>query len=243
MSEYKKIFAVSDVHGYYSELIAALYKAGYDEMNPEHLLIFCGDMFDRGIDNRKVFNFFRNRKNCVLIKGNHDERMMELLESRQLEPHDLHNCTDETIREFFGENCIYADGSFAIPEGDTFAEQYAATYSKMKDYFEYGDYIFTHGWLPVKYDEFVPSLDENWRDADWRAWSNARWLEWQQLYPVRNRVSVPGKTIVCGHRSASLAGLVDFNRFADDYSIFYGDKVIAIDGCTARSGQVNVLVI
>ena len=240
---YKKIYAVSDVHGYYMELISALHDAGYDENDPDSLLVFCGDLFDRGIENRKVFNFFRHRQDCVLIRGNHDDRMAELLKTRQLAMHDYHNGTDATVREFFGEDCIHADGSFDIPEGDGFAEEYAAFYDRMQDYFEYGDYIFTHGWLPVKFSGPVPQIDLHWREATKDRWDSARWLEWQQMYPLRYATGIPGKTVVCGHRSASLASMVDADRFSDDYSIYRGDGVIAIDACTVRSGKVNVLVL
>ena len=43
----KKIFAISDIHGFYTEMITSLKESGYDEDNPEHLLIVCGDKFDR----------------------------------------------------------------------------------------------------------------------------------------------------------------------------------------------------
>ena len=44
----KKIFAVSDIHNEYDALIDALNEAGFDENNPDHLLVSIGDAFDRG---------------------------------------------------------------------------------------------------------------------------------------------------------------------------------------------------
>ena len=54
----KKLFVVSDIHGHYSELKAALAAAGFDRNDPAHLLICCGDYFDRGSENAQVLRFF-----------------------------------------------------------------------------------------------------------------------------------------------------------------------------------------
>jgi predicted phosphodiesterase len=43
----KKIFVVSDIHGHCTLLQKALERAGFDDANEDHLLICCGDYFDR----------------------------------------------------------------------------------------------------------------------------------------------------------------------------------------------------
>ena len=53
----KKLFVVSDIHGHYTELKAALDRAGFDRNDPAHLLICCGDYFDRGSENAQVLWF------------------------------------------------------------------------------------------------------------------------------------------------------------------------------------------
>ena len=45
--ETKKIFAVSDIHGFYTQLREALDKAGFDSENENHLFVCCGDCFDK----------------------------------------------------------------------------------------------------------------------------------------------------------------------------------------------------
>lgn len=40
-----KLFVVSDVHSYFTEMKQALDKAGFDQNNPEHLFIGCGGLF------------------------------------------------------------------------------------------------------------------------------------------------------------------------------------------------------
>lgn len=46
-----KLFVVSDSHGHCSLLKEALDQVRFDKDNPEHLLICCGDYFDRGDEN------------------------------------------------------------------------------------------------------------------------------------------------------------------------------------------------
>jgi hypothetical protein len=60
--------------------------------------------------------------------------------------------------------------------------------------------------------------------------------------------SMEEKTIVCGHWHASY-GHVKFEHKGSefgpdaDFSPYYGDRIIAMDACTAESGKVNVLVL
>ena len=55
----KKIFAVSDIHGEYEILIKGLKEAGFDEDNPEHLLVSVGDAFDRGGNVLAVYEYLK----------------------------------------------------------------------------------------------------------------------------------------------------------------------------------------
>ena len=242
MSMDKKLFAVADIHGHFTELKKALDASGFENGNPEHLLIVCGDLFDRGSENRAVLAYLSETKNKILIRGNHDDRLAEILESRHLEYYDAHNHTDETIEEFFGVGCVDGNLNLKITDESLF-RKLVDLYRSELDYYECGNYIFTHGWLPSEVIERTPYLLRDWRSADADAWKNARWLQWQQMYARRDTATIPGKTIVCGHRPSSLGYMFDHSRTFDDHSIFYGDGMIAIDGGTVRSGIVNVLVI
>ena len=55
----KTIFAISDIHSFYKETIESLAKAGYDEGNPNHLLIVCGDIFDRGDSSLEIYEWLK----------------------------------------------------------------------------------------------------------------------------------------------------------------------------------------
>lgn len=80
----KRYFAISDIHGRYSDFVEEFEKIGFQKDNPDHIMIFNGDYFDRGEDNKLVFQELLEIKEeygsrAVLIRGNHDINLEELL--------------------------------------------------------------------------------------------------------------------------------------------------------------------
>lgn len=236
-----RLFVVSDIHGHYTLLKKALDAAGFDENNGNHLFICCGDLFDRGQENRKVYDYIRRLPRKILIKGNHDERLVENLTSREVTAIDMKNGKATTLAEFFGPNAVDDYGRLHLPKYGKMAGILRRFIGSMVDYYETEHYVFTHGWLPLEKGSNISVLRQDWRTADAASWRSARWLEWQYLYNTQAMLS--GKTIVCGHRPCSYGWHFDPARKPTDAGIFYGDGMIAIDACTIRSGQVNVLVL
>lgn len=237
----KKRFVVSDIHGHYTELMEALVLAGFDSENPDHIFVSCGDLFDRGKENARVFDFVRGLKNKVLIKGNHEDMLYDALARGSITDIDIDNSTAATIAELLGEGAIDASGQFDRTVYAGKICELTAFIDTMLNYWEMKQYVFTHGWLPITFDGRYPRVDQNWRDASEAEWKEARWLEWQQLYSVK--AMLDGKIIVCGHRPAFLGHSFDPSREPDGSEPFYGEGMIAIDAGTIRSGRVNVLVI
>lgn len=54
-----KYYVVADVHGFYTQMINALNENGFDENNPNHKLVICGDAFDRGKENIKMLLYMK----------------------------------------------------------------------------------------------------------------------------------------------------------------------------------------
>lgn len=242
MSKQKRLFVVSDIHGHYSILKEVLDGAGFDDSNEDHIFVCCGDLFDRGRENRKVYDFIKNLKHKVLIRGNHDERLAEILTEKQANVYDIRNGTDVTIEEFFGIGSIGEYGEIRLPEeGMPMADQLCALVDEMVDYFETEHYVFVHGWRPTVVGAYPPQLIDDWRHADARAWHSARFSEWMSL--CKTSAKPEGKTVVCGHRPTRLGYTVDPSRSPTDSSIFYGDRMLAIDAGTIRSGRMNILVL
>lgn len=77
----KTYFTISDIHSFYDPMKEALDKAGYNKDNPDHILIVVGDCFDRGNQSREVYSFLRSipEERLVLIKGNHEELLKEIV--------------------------------------------------------------------------------------------------------------------------------------------------------------------
>ena len=70
-----KYYVSSDIHGFFDEWVKALEEKGFDIKNPEHKIIVCGDLFDRGFQAKELQAFILEllkKDKVVLIKGNHD---------------------------------------------------------------------------------------------------------------------------------------------------------------------------
>lgn len=78
----KTLYCISDIHGHYYQAIEALQEAGWDENNPNHLLIVCGDIFDRGPDSVSVFEWLyklTQEGKAIVTKGNHDDFILDFM--------------------------------------------------------------------------------------------------------------------------------------------------------------------
>lgn len=71
-----KYFCVSDIQGYFDQLIDALNKAGFDRENPEHTLVSCGHHFDRGPQPEEVMDYLMSLPRKVLLRGNHEDLLV-----------------------------------------------------------------------------------------------------------------------------------------------------------------------
>lgn len=248
-----KLFVVSDPHSYFTVMYNALKEKGFEENNPSHLLVVCGDVFDRGGESMDMLKYLDSLENVVLIRGNHEDLMDKLLYRQKATNVDASNGTLRTFNDILYNNVARYDKDanwFSIVRDviDPF-------FFKFVDYFETKNYVFVHGWIPMKYDttkKFAeygdPTLfDENWRDGDW---DSARWFN--GIKCARRGIKVPGKTVVCGHWHCSYGWSVEsagteewVTEFGSDaiWEPYRADGVIAIDRCTAHTNEVNVLVL
>lgn len=239
MSKKTKMFAVSDIHGHATLLKLALDKAGFEPDNPDHLFIGCGDYFDKGVENRQVLRYLEGLPRKVLVRGNHEDMLARILREGYIDYYDVYNGTDITATQFFGKRNTDEYGVIDIKNSvyrriNGFLEQTV-------DFFETQGYIFIHGWLPTTGTSEPRIYTPDWRKAPKKTWEYARFSEWQEMYA--RGLTVEGKQIVCGHRPTLYGRMFDKTRAKNDCGIFYGDGMIALDGCTVQSGVINVLVI
>lgn len=227
----QKLFVVSDIHGHYSIMVEALKKAGFDRNDPTHILICCGDYFDRGRENAQVLSFFERLERKILLRGNHEDMLLKLLQTGKLLPHHYINGTLNTLENFFGKYCVKPGSDRVDFSGKTrTVDRLCDFINETLDYYETEHYVFVHGWLP-----------KNFRNAAPAEWEKARWGKWNENY-----VGLPpleGRTLVCGHVPTFYAKPFDPSRKKGDSHIFRGNGLIVIDAGTFDTHRVNVLVL
>lgn len=231
----KKLFVVSDVHGYFDEMKKALDEAGFDPENENHWLITCGDNFDRGPKPASVMKYLMNLPRKILVRGNHEQLFQDLCEREFPYSYDNSNGTTRTVWQLglsddFPECC-----NMALKRVKPF-------FDEMVNYFETKNHIFVHSWIPKKRQfEFNP----DWRNATQKEWDDAMWVNPFDMAACG--LNQTGKTIVFGHWHCSTGWAHSEGRseFGEDakFDPYYGDRFISIDACTAYSGKINVLVL
>lgn len=244
-----KYFVVSDVHSAYTQLMNALIKAGFNQNNCEHKVIICGDLFDRMDETVKCFEFVKElqkQNRLIYIRGNHESLLKDCVnEIRMGEIPSWHHMSNGTIKSV----CQFCGQSEWIIYDPTWSDKIYKTMQPILDfidencvdYYEVGDYIFTHAWLPTY------SHLENFRDADKFDWEEARWCNPIKMWE-NPKCRIDGKTVVVGHWHTSAAHSKIHNNgseWGDNacFDPFYDEGIIMIDGCVAYSGQINCIVI
>jgi serine/threonine protein phosphatase 1 len=221
-----KLFVLSDVHSFYEPMMTALEKNGFDINNPDHHIVVCGDLFDRGPDANKVFTFAKRmadegRFNYVC--GNHEDLLFdcvrEIHERRGVSSHHVSNGTLDTLIQITGFNKYDLYGCTCDPS--EFAQKVNPFLNFIADntvdWVEVGDYIFVHGWIPC--NPYNGKVDENWRDGDW---DEARWINgmsaWHKGARLENKplsvviftllgvIPISIKTVRSSHRKTALIG-------------------------------------
>ena len=65
-----KYFVSADIHSFYDEWIDALNGKQFNINNPEHMIIVCGDLFDRGTQSKELQSFIMQllKKKKIILK-------------------------------------------------------------------------------------------------------------------------------------------------------------------------------
>lgn len=258
----KKLFVVSDVHGHYYEMIDALEQAGFDENNENHLLISCGDEFDRGEHSLAVYTYLRRLESinkAIVLKGNHSMFMIDYLSGKNISPFNyIYNGTRETLADFLMQTrpfetwCVlkhideptYGDFAEWISEAK---KEINKEYPELLEYldtrpyyYETKNYIFTHGAIDGTCEDWrFPKKDLMGRLVDWDA------CMWDDGSFFGSEIKNTNKTVIIGHfGTAHLRSMYGIES-EDPHSILKREdgRVIAIDATTKLSKRVNVLVI
>ena len=254
-----KLFVTSDVHSFFSIMHDALKEKGFEENNPDHLLVICGDVFDRGPESVKMYEYLRDLKNVVLVRGNHEDLLMEMLDRRYGLSHDYSNGTIRTV----------ADLADLLPEPRSDIEEICDGVKELltpfmlryHNYFETKNYVFVHGYIPLKSDDNLSDYyschrkfkyNPDWRNASDGEWYDARWINGVEQ---ARKGLVCDKTVVVGHWHCSWGHYLNalgrdgmFTKVSEYgptaiWEPYHGDHIVAIDRCTAHTKECNVIVL
>lgn len=256
----KKYFITSDTHSFYNELIKELHKKGFEESNKDHILMLCGDLFDRGPDSIKLYEFIKSlpKERRILIRGNHEYLFIDLLGKYLPDSYDHSNGTVQTLNDLTENRYVNWNDLIFDKKLDEIKKWFLS--DEWIDYFETDKYIFTHAFIPLDIDSNSPynhmyrvninflSFKNNWRESTPKEFENATWgCPWKLAKAGLNKT---GKNIVCGHWHTAdffnnLKNLkIKYNLYEEN-PIFISKKfkLIGLDACTAATHKVNVLVL
>lgn len=244
-----KLFCVSDIHGNFKALQRALNDVGFDQNDENSWLIVCGDYFDRYEQPAEVMKYLMGLPRKVLVRGNHEDLLVDCCKRGETLGYDISNGTATTI-------WLLGDGRQWYNFSDCCTRTLAKTHvflDSMVNYFETKNYIFVHSWVPLNCNDNLPphyirnrkySKMENWREANDIQWQDARW---GNPFDLAKQDLLPEKTLVFGHWHCSTgwAELEGRSEFGEDakFDPFYGNGFIAIDSCVAHSKKINCIVL
>lgn len=257
----KLYFAAADVHSFYSEWVEALTTAGFNFNNPDHIVIVCGDLFDRGSETKQCYELAKQlagQNRLIYVRGNHEDLLMSCLAEvdsiHRVSGHHIYNGTVQTIADI--ADVTVNDVMFKTFSRANFASKMIPFIDFINnntvDYFELGSTVFVHGWLPTDAasdtDKTLTCLPD-WRSGNW---TQARWDNGLDMWHF-GLIPEDVTRVVCGHWHCSYGwSILDHKYkefpakthpdFAYSFTPFIKSSLVALDACTAYSNKVNVCV-
>lgn len=216
------IYAVGDVHGEYGLLVLLLKKISEHVAGRPYMLIFLGDLVDRGPDSDLVVTQIKalceampDRVLC--LKGNHESLMVEGMKfelglggSRSAQNMWMGNGGVETLRSYIGKQALLG--------------QHLKWMDSLPVRVETDHHIFVHAGL----DSRKPVDQQDDMTVMWiRDW-------WDAEYDF-------GKHVVYGHCVSRQPKLREFSTGLDTGSCFYGVLSAGVFDPHVNSGPIEVL--
>lgn len=239
-----KYFACSDIHGDWTALQNAIAEFGYDENNPNHTLIVCGDCFGRASvaedDCEAIYRYLISDCHAnkpIVLRGNHEDILSNIFRRNKLTYADYYNGEHKTIASLGHVDLATAAYTpLGLEEVRKHNPQFVLWLNTLPFYFETEKYIFTHAWLPKGAD---------WRNADKETWVDATWSDLGELvYLAEVDEKYPEKTLVFGHFGTYIFRGGLYNRW-EDCKLWRSPSghFIGLDNTTVINHRIDMLVI
>ena len=178
-----RLYAIGDVHGCHDlleELVSKI-QADHSERAPKPtVLVFLGDIIDRGPDSRGTIEFALNLGKadapCEFLMGNHESMMLQVLfgEDTKLVKSWLRYGGEECLKSYGVDTAeLWNQDSLSIKEmmKNIIPESHIQFLQSFKSYYEFGDYLLVHAGIDPK-----KALSEQ-KDKDY-LWSREPFLSW-----------------------------------------------------------------
>lgn len=200
----KRLIAIGDVHGCRIALDKLLDSIAPDQ---DDVVVALGDFVDRGPDSRGVIDRFielTTQTQFFGILGNHEEMMMAVICGAAPHHEWVRHGGIETLESYEFDGNL----DFLPPAHNEFLDS-------LIDYFEYGDYFFTH----AAYDPDSP-LDQQTREM-------LRWYSLDSGIPAPHQ---SGKVAVVGHTARRDGEILDVGHLlCIDTYCYGGGWLTAVD--------------
>lgn len=245
-----KYFICSDIHGFYSILRQELKKKRFSLKNPNHILVICGDLFDRGDEAIELLNFIYDlykQNRLIFVKGNHETCFQKCLNSllnyEDIPNYHMHNKTLNTIAQLCGLDEYFLLLKFYTKnqlKNNANIKKVLELIKHTVYYYEINNkYLLVHGSIPRDNIKDISKVTKK----DWEA---AMWFN--GIEDWHNGIRYKDKTIICGHFHTSF-GHYNYHHIGNGefsnacFDIFKDKQIIALDACTVHSKKINILVI
>jgi len=144
-----RLYAIGDIHGCAGLLDTLLDLINADMAGAPARLIFLGDYVDRGADSKgvieRLLKIKAERPDTILLKGNHEQTMLDFLERPDLNEEWLHWGGDKTIESYGVEN-VWAKHPDNLAEelSERLPDAHRTFLNDLTVYEILGDYAFVH---------------------------------------------------------------------------------------------------
>ena len=260
----KKYFICSDIHSDYTALENALKEHNFDMQNDNHILVVAGDVFDRGAESVRLYEFLKpltDSGKAIVLKGNHHSMLTQFLKKENYNLcffNHKHNGINTTIDDFTHQTRAWimfieyrhSDEEQKKMTGEDFYNEWVKFVNKSADEIkeEYPDLL---SWLESMPDylELKNSIITHGmidgKANDWHyprmGWDDCHWAKPKDAAYLYNPT---GKHIYLGHIDSDTIRRT-LHLPTDNYSLFTRNRgdVTYLDSCTILTHRLNMVVI
>lgn len=213
------IYVTTDIHGCYDTFIKLLKKINFNQKDTMYIL---GDIIDRGPKSIEMIRFVMNNKNVKMIKGNHEEMMLNALLSDSKYNISLWfaNGGEETYDKFI---------ELSKKDQDDILKYL----NSLKNYYIVNDFVLVHSGIEIA------RIDENKSDVENMKNQYENDLLWSRDSFYNNKTKLKDHIVIFGHTPTYfITQILPMTVWVDDK---YQDKIGIDCGVVFPEGQLACL--